>query len=169
MSSSLIQSIANSGNSARFSECGRFRYLLTREFGGESTCLFVMLNPSTADAERDDPTIRRCVGFARREGFGRLEVVNLFAFRSTSPSVLFAASDPVGGNNDREVSSALERADLVVVAWGNNADFDTGRVEAVRGLIERSGVPMKCFGLTAKGQPRHPLYVRANAELVEFG
>ncbi|HIF72294.1 MAG TPA: DUF1643 domain-containing protein [Dehalococcoidia bacterium] len=155
-------------NSARFSECGRFRYLLTREFGGESTCLFVMLNPSTADAVQDDPTIRRCVGFARREGFGRLEVVNVYSFRSASPAVIFAASDPVGGDNDQALADALERADLVVVAWGNNAEFDLARVDVVQAFIEQSGKPVKCFGLTAKGQPRHPLYVRADAEMVAF-
>lgn len=153
---------------ALFSERRRYRYFLSREFGGDSTCLFIMLNPSTADAEWDDPTIRRCIGFASREGFGRLEIVNLFGFRSSSPSVLMATEDPVGDGNDRQILAALERADLVVVAWGNNADFDSGRIEFVREAIERSGKPVKCFGLTSKGQPKHPLYLRLDAELVAF-
>ena len=150
-------------NVAHFSECGQFRYLLTREFGGDSTCLFIMLNPSTADAEQNDPTIRRCISFAKREGFGRLEVVNLYAFRSASPSVLFAAHDPVGPRNDHDIEAALDRADTVVVAWGNHAGQE--RITKVVGLIERSGKVSNCFGLTKQGQPKHPLYLKADAVL----
>ena len=157
-------------NMARFSKCHRFRYVLTREFGSDSTCLFVMLNPSTADADRDDPTIRRCIGFAKREGFGRLEVVNLYAFRSTSPSTLFAAPDPIGPGNITEIREALGRADMVIVAWGNNVNSgaDPGRVGDVVALIERSGRPVRCFGLTKQGQPKHPLYLRSDAGLMPF-
>lgn len=151
---------------ARFSKCRQFRYVLTREFDGDSTCLFVMLNPSTADADQDDPTIRRCIGFTKRQGFGRLEVVNLYAFRSTSPAGLSAASNPVGPDNDAEIQEALERADLVVAAWGNNTGFDHGRVADVMTLIKRSAKPVKCFGLTKQGQPRHPLYLRSDTGLV---
>ncbi len=147
-----------------FSDCGLYRYLLTREFGDDSTCLFVMLNPSTADAEQDDPTIRRCISFAKREGFGRLEIVNLYAFRSSSPSILFAAIDPVGPANDHEIEVALDRADSVVVAWGNHAEQE--RVNKVVGLIKRSCKVTNCFGLTKLCQPRHPLYLKADADLV---
>jgi hypothetical protein len=153
-------------NSANFSECGRYRYLLTRGFGGESTCLFVMLNPSAADAEQDDPTIRRCISFARREGFGRLEVVNIYGFRSASPSVLFAAKDPIGEGDDAAITAALERTDSVVVAWGNHAEQE--RAAAVIELIKRSGKLARCFGLTMQGQPKHPLYLHADTELVEY-
>ena len=153
-------------NTAHISGCRRYRYVLTREFGGNSTCLFIMLNPSTADADRDDPTIRRCIGFAKREGFGRLEVVNLYAFRSTSPSTLFTAPDPVGPDNNCEIWEALERADMVIAAWGNNASGDADQVGEVMALIERSGRPVKCFGRTGWGQPRHPLYLRSDTGLV---
>ena len=149
---------------AHFSECGQFRYSLTREFGGESTCLFIMLNPSTADVEQDDPTIRRCISFAKREGFGRLEVVNLYGFRSASPSVLFAASDPVGPANDREIEATLDRADSVIAAWGNHAEQE--RVTKVSGLIRRSGKVSNCFGLTKLRQPKHPLYLPSDAGLI---
>jgi len=151
-------------NTAHFSECGDYRYLLTREFGGESTCLFVMLNPSTANAEQDDPTIRRCISFAQREDFGRLEVVNIYGFRSASPAVLFAADDPIGDKNDSEILAALDRATSVIVAWGNHAEPE--RATVVQRLIEHSGKPMKCFGLTKLGQPKHPLYLSSDAELV---
>ena len=151
-------------DTAHFSVCGQFRYLLTREFHGDSTCLFIMLNPSTADAEQDDPTIRRCISFAKREGFGRLEVVNLYAFRSPSPSILFAAPDRVGPANDHEIEAALTRADSVVVAWGNHAEQE--RVAKVTGLIERFGKVSNCFGLTKLGEPKHPLYLPTNSALV---
>ena len=154
---------------ARYSEDGRHRYLLTREFGSDSTCVFVMLNPSTADADHDDPTIRRCIGFARREGFGRLEIVNLFGFRATLPVDFFAADDPVGSENDVEIKLSISRADLVVVAWGNHGAFDAGRTTAVLGLITDSGTVTKCFGMTTKRQPRHPLYLPTDTELVKFG
>ena len=152
------------------SESDHYRYLLTREFGGGSTCLFIMLNPSTADADHDDPTVRRCIGFAKREGFGRLEVVNLYAFRSASPSTLFAAPDPVGPDNIFEIREALDRADMVIVAWGNNANagVNPGNVSEVMALLERSGKPVKCFGLTMQGQPGHPLYLRSDTGLVAF-
>lgn len=151
-------------DSGRLSECRNYRYLLTREFGGDSTCLFVMLNPSSADAEKNDPTIRRCIGFARREGFGRLEVVNLYGFRSASPATLLSAKDPVGPDNDPVIQDALGRADAVILAWGNHAEKP--RTTTIRNLIELSGKPAFCFGLTKLGQPKHPLYLSANAVLV---
>ena len=123
-----------------------------------------MLNPSTADAEHNDPTIRRCISFAMREGFGRLEVVNLYAFRSPSPSVLFAALDPVGPANDHEIEAALDRADSVIAAWGNHAEQE--RVPKVVGLIKRSGKVSNCFGLTKLAQPKHPLYLPSDTNLI---
>ena len=105
---------------ARFDPSGRYRFRLTRCWNpGAPVVAFVMLNPSTADARRLDPTVRRCVGFARTWGFGGLEVVNLFALRATHPPDLFADPEPVGRGNDRAVVDAAVRADLVVVAWGD--------------------------------------------------
>ena len=136
--------VTNRPNIARISKSRRYRYTLTREFDGDSTCLFIMLNPSSADAVQDDPTIRRCIGFAKREGFGRLEVVNLYAFRSKSPSALFADLDPVGPDNTGEIRKALGRADVVIVAWGNNArnNANADRTGEVMALIERSVKPV---------------------------
>ncbi|MEC9374624.1 MAG: DUF1643 domain-containing protein, partial [Planctomycetota bacterium] len=109
---------------ALFDPTGRYRYRLTRRFpdapaDGPAAC-FVMLNPSTADAERDDPTIRRCIGFARGWGCATLDVVNLFAFRATRPADLRAAEDPVGPCNQRHVRAAIRRADMVIFAWGDH-------------------------------------------------
>lgn len=107
------------GNVAQFSPCAKYRYLLTREgLGGTGTCLFIMLNPSTADAMVDDATIRRCSGFAQRWGYARLEVANIYAYRSTDPRALRDLADPVGPENDQYIAEAVARADKVVCAWG---------------------------------------------------
>jgi hypothetical protein len=120
-----------------------------------------MLNPSAADAEHDDPTIRRCIGFARRWGYGALDVVNLFAFRTHSPALLKRAADPVGPENDRHLAETVARASRVVAAWGCHGGFD-GRNTKVLPLLGNSSV---CFGLTRGGHPRHPLYVRGDADV----
>jgi hypothetical protein len=150
---------------ATISSCGRFRYSLLRRWGEGSTAVFVMLNPSTADASQDDPTIRRCVGFAKREGCGALVVVNLFAFRATSPAYIKAASDPVGPENDNYVMEALIDADgPAIAAWGVHGSY-RGRDKALRLLTD---VPLYCLSMTKAGAPGHPLYIRADAPLMPF-
>lgn len=152
-------------SSAIISPCGLYRYRLSRRWDDGPTCVFVMLNPSTADAAQDDPTIRRCIGFAKREGCGALDVVNLFAFRATSPAHMKAAPDPIGLDNDDHVMCALVDADgPVIAAWGAHGSF-RGRDSTVRLLTD---VPMSCLGLTKAGAPRHPLYVRGDAPLIAF-
>jgi hypothetical protein len=125
--------------------------------------LFVMLNPSTADASRDDPTIRRCVGFAKAWGFGALSVANLFALRSTDPSVLLSAQDPVGPDNDAMILELARKASLVVAAWGAHK-VAARRAAAVQSLLPKA----VCLGLTSSGQPRHPLYAPGNAQPLAF-
>ena len=101
-----------------FSEDEKFRYLLERRWSrGKRTLLWVMLNPSTATSEIDDPTIRRCIGFALQD-FDRMLVCNLFAYRSTNPGVLPHVADPVGPGNDRTILGCARRSQKVVVAWG---------------------------------------------------
>lgn len=149
---------------ATISECGLYRYRLTREWGAGATAVFIMLNPSTADASQDDPTIRRCVGFAKREGCGRLEVVNLFAFRATAPKDMRAAADPIGPENDAHILAAVTAADGPrIAAWGAHGG-QRGK-EVGRRL---RGMGLKCLGLTAALAPRHPLYVRGDAPLVAY-
>ena len=143
-----------------FSPCGQYRYRLSRAWLlGEGTVLFVMLNPSTADAEMDDPTVRRCMGFARRWGFQGLVVGNLFAWRATDPRELQRASDPVGPENDRHLAEMSGGADVTIVAWGAH-DVQRGRASDVLGLLKGS---VEHLGLTKQGHPRHPLYLRADA------
>jgi hypothetical protein len=117
-----------------------------------------MLNPSTADHQNDDPTIRRCIGFAMHWGYGAVAVGNLFAFRTPSPRVLRQAAQPVGRNNDRWLQRLAAESSRVIAAWGNHGSF-LGRDAQVRGLLG----PLYAFSLTQQGQPRHPLYLPNSA------
>ena len=141
---------------AAFSACRRYRYALWRRWAHGPTVLFVMLNPSTADAHNDDPTIRRCIGFARAWGFGSLAVANLFGLRTPSPRVLARSAAPVGARNDRWLRKLQDEASLVLAAWGNHGRL-RDRATAVRCLLS----DLHTLGLTGAGQPRHPLYVAA--------
>ena len=149
---------------AALSRCGTYRYALWREWdGGAPTVLFIGLNPSTADRRRDDPTIRRCIRFARDWGFGRLTVANLFALRATDPRVVMRAAAPVGPRNDRWLHRLSREASLVVVAWGVHGSHRGRDAEVLRMLP-----PPTCLGVTRGGAPLHPLYVRADARPVDL-
>lgn len=159
------------GSSALISKCGRYRYFLTRGWGDGGECTFIMLNPSVADAEEDDPTIRRCIGFARRSGYGSLRVVNLFALRATKPDELRLADDPVGPSNDEHIVTALG-ADLVIAAWGAHGGLH-GRDQQVIDIFKfvmraNPKFTVHCLGHTQSGQPKHPLYLAKNSPLKVF-
>ena len=143
---------------ASFDSSGAFRYRLWRTWDKqlERVC-FVMLNPSKADAEHDDPTIRRCLGFARDNGYGGLDVVNLFAYRTPSPRELMTCPDAVGPENERHLAAAIEDCATTVAAWGVPGSDGWHRYETLR------VASLKCLGITLGGHPRHPLYVAANA------
>ncbi len=146
-------------SSAEFSTCGRYRYVLTRIWRERRPIvLFIGLNPSTADAKRDDPTIRRCIGFARRWRCGGVAIVNLFAYRATDPRDLFRVADPVGSYNDAAILAASGRADQIIAAWGRHGRY-LGRDAAVLNLLDRAD----CLGRNRDGSPRHPLYLPANS------
>lgn len=120
-----------------------------------------MLNPSTADELGDDPTIRRCIGFARRWGYAGLIVANLFALRATDPLALFAAHDPVGDPANRDaILGAIDEAALILCAWGHFAAA-RDRGQEVAALVRKRGHVPHCLGLTRQGAPRHPLYLPA--------
>jgi hypothetical protein len=150
----------------------RYRYLLTRELDGFNPPLvFCMLNPSTANATDNDPTIRRCIGFANREHACSLIVVNLYAFRATNPADLPILNDPfgwcpIGPENDYAIRSAANGAKRMVCAWGANADRK--RVKHVCTMLRHLGVDLVCLGTTKHGHPRHPLYVKADQPLVHY-
>lgn len=154
--------------SAILSECGRYRYVLTRETGGgRGVVAFIMLNPSTATADVDDPTIRRCRGFARDWGYGSLVVLNLFALRATDPALMKAAADPVGPDNDRHLREVARNANAVVAAWGVHGGH-RGRDRHVLALLADLDGDLLCLGTTRAGHPRHPLYAPANLAPIAF-
>lgn len=125
-----------------------------------------MLNPSTADANADDPTIRRCKRFAEDLGYTGLIVVNLYAFRATNPKALIFAEDPVGPDNDTYIKALCAHRD-VICAWGANAGTD--RVSAVVQLLKSVNASMYHLGLTKGGMPKHPLYISANQTMIKWG
>ena len=152
---------------AIFDMIGKYRYTLWREWSTyHPRIVFVLLNPSTADQERNDPTIRRCIGFARAWKFGSVEVVNLFAYRATDARELLKIDDPVGDENDLFLIHAVERCSTVVVGWGSRGTL-LGRDRRVLSLlVDKKDV--FCLGITKDGQPRHPLYVKGDTVLVPF-
>lgn len=149
--------------------CG-YRYTLSRGpwLDGEGTVLFVMLNPSTADTTRDDPTIRRCVGFAQRWGYHQLLVGNLYALRATDPRQLHQAADPVGPRNDYWLNKLAGMATEVVVAWGATPHPQPERARHVLELLEFQAGGARCLGQTKHLHPRHPLYVQRDATRMPF-
>jgi hypothetical protein len=125
-----------------------------------------MLNPSTADATQDDPTIRRCRGFAESWGHAGVTVANLYAYRATKPNDLWYTTDPIGPENDDHLYRLMKMYVDVVCAWGTNAKPE--RVAAFVELSRKAGVRLWCLGTTKSGAPRHPLYVKADQPLVEW-
>jgi hypothetical protein len=143
--------------SAEISPCGRYRYVLRRRWSpGVREAVFLMLNPSTADANRDDPTVRKCAGFAKNWGMDCLTIVNLFAHRATDPRELRRADgDIVGPDNDTWIArSTASLSALIIFAWGGHGDRFPERTAEVDRLVGRA---VRCLGTTDSGQPRHPL------------
>jgi len=140
---------------AIFSPDRKFRYFLTRTWDANAPLVaFICLNPSTADEFHDDPTVRRCLAYARDWGYGGLLVANLFALRTTDPRGLRKVHDPVGPDNDTWIKRAAARSDLCIAAWGNG-----GRLHG-RGRIVRNMLPhLHCLGVNHSGEPAHPLYL----------
>jgi hypothetical protein len=144
---------------AVISEDGNYRYMLSRQWSDVGkTVGFVCLNPSTADSETDDNTVRRCINFAKLWGGNRLLIGNLFAYRSTDPLALRVAIDAVGQENDRWLSWLVSECDIVVAAWGVHGDLNR-RNEVVRGLFPGA---LRILKLTKHGHPAHPLYLPKN-------
>lgn len=150
---------------ASISNCGRYRWWLRRVWGAPllndgcypSVVNFVMLNPSTADAEIDDPTIRRCIAYAKSWGYGGLTVTNLYAFRSTDPRELKRAADPIGEWNSHYVRTMAADAAMTVCAWGSNAE--RFHAQEVLGWLLESSKKVTALRVSKTGQPCHPLYL----------
>ena len=159
-------------SAADISECGTWRYTLTRLWSKDTPPLPVcMVNPSTADAFVLDPTIKRVVGFAQREGFGGILITNLFALRSTDPEGLKTAADPVGPANDHALTSIFEgsaaRRLPVLVGWGKHGRL-FGREAKVIAMAQKAGAVLVSLGENGDGTPRHPLYIAADRPFQKF-
>lgn len=157
---------------ASISPCGRYRYWLTREW--EAGCFklpIIMLNPSTADASNDDRTIGRCVEFARREGFGGIVVMNLFAFRATSPDAMKSADDPFGPkcarHLDKLMTYSVEFDVPILAAWGAHGGY-RDRAAQIMASAKGFGARLVSLGITKDGHPRHPLYVKGDQPFEPF-
>ena len=160
---------------AIFDETRVYRYLLRRHVQMRPTSwrtgrvLFVLTNPSKADEELNDPTVRRIITFARTWGFSMLELVNAFALRATDPVELSRHPDPIGPENDRHILEAVDRADLVVCGWGDEGRL-LERGQTVLSMIQERQKPwlIRCLDVNISGEPKHPLYVRRDAGPVTY-
>lgn len=142
-----------------------YRYSLSRIWDESLLKLLIIgLNPSTADATLDDPTMRRCIDFAKSWGFGSLIMADLFAYRSTDPQNLYGAKDPIDPENNNYLLNLHQKCDQTLVAWGNHGNF-LNRDNEVINLLHKE---IYCLGITKNNQPKHPLYIRADQERILF-
>jgi len=154
--------------SAIISKCGKYRYVLTRNLPQLvrhiKPCLFIMLNPSTADATENDPTIRRCIGFAERELCTSLTVINLYAYRATKPKDLLIIDFPVGEENQKHWVEQFDkhRYGLIVAAWGSH------KMARLHSRIFPRDYKVFCLGKNKDGMPKHPLFLSSNTKLEVF-
>lgn len=175
-----------------FSPCRKYRYTLWREWGNinpirDLLCSFerqrdgvrhlgnrdrflqiIGLNPSTADDTQDDPTIRRCIQFAKDWGFGGLCMTNLFAFRATDPKDMKQQADPVGRDNDYWLMEIAEKAGLILCAWGKDGKFLYRGEDVKRSFGRRHQIALHCLGLNGDRTPKHPLYLKKDLRPISF-
>ena len=147
-------------NTAKLSRCRHYRYALWRTWDeAKPRVMFIGLNPSTADETHDDPTLIRCMNFAKAWDYGGVCMTNLFAYRATDPKAMMAYATPVGSQNNKWLTTLAEEAGLVVAAWGNYGNF-LNRAHKVKKLIPH----LHCLKLNASGEPAHPLYQPAHMQ-----
>lgn len=157
----MIPSLEECRTDAVFSPCERYRYTLERIWDeGKPFANFICLNPSTATATKDDPTNRRCRGFAWDWGMGGMITTNVFGWRSTDPKGLKDPEEPVGADNDRWIMEIASRAGVVVVAWGNHARLNSRSRDVARLLLD-GGIAATALAVNGSGEPKHPLYLSA--------
>jgi len=152
---------------AIFDPTRTYRYRLTRLWGtlleDKGTITWIMLNPSTADEFQDDPTIRRCIGFSKQWGFSRLIITNLYGLRSTDPKQLLLSSNPIGDDNLYHIKKAVEESQFIMAAWGA---FQLGIPQSI--LPTLKNLELHCLGTTKSGQPKHPLYIKADTNPIRL-
>ncbi len=155
-----LESTVAPKNTAKLSRCRKYRYALWRTWDTQKPyVLFVGLNPSTADEHNDDPTLIRCMNFAKTWGYGGVCMANLFAFRATAPADMKAAADPIGKQNNVWLKKLAKEAGVVIAAWGNDGSYLSRSVEVKAMLPE-----LHCLKRNKSGEPAHPLYQPATAK-----
>jgi hypothetical protein len=155
----------NSG--ATFSPCRKYRYKLWRIWDDSLPMVaFIGLNPSTADETKNDPTITRCINYAKKWGYGGMYMMNIFAFRATDPNVMKAEKRPIGPENDYHLYDIAKSVESVVCSWGNHGSH-ADRSEFVTSRLF-DDMKLHCLGTNKSGEPKHPLYLKADLEPIEF-
>jgi hypothetical protein len=145
---------------AKLSDCRKYRFALWRIWDeSKPYAMFIGLNPSTADEVENDPTINRCINYAKSWGYGGLCMANLFAFRATAPMDMMAAIDPIGVGNDEWLVKLAENAGVVVAAWGNSGSH-LNRSKQVLELLQN----LHCLRMNKSGEPAHPLYQKSDLQ-----
>jgi hypothetical protein len=146
-----------------------YRYVLWREWDmfNHHYLMVLGLNPSTADEHHDDPTIRRCIGYAKQWGYGALCMTNLFAYRSTDPQELYGMESPVGPENDRHITAVATEANMILAAWGTHGRYQD-RDRHVMALLTQTCQVMS-LGTNKDGTPKHPLYVAKKQKPLPYG
>ena len=169
--SDVVKHTGNLGE-ALFGSSMEHRYTLTRKWAAgraRKRIVWIMLNPSTADADQNDPTIARTISFSKKWAFSDLVILNIFALRSTDPAALKTHIDPIGPLNDHYIRKTVKSADLVVAGWGVHGAFlDRGREAARLVLDSSSHGELWCLGVTKDGHPKHPLYIAGDTDLRKF-
>jgi hypothetical protein len=142
----------------------KYRYLLSRVWDETKPMVMIIgLNPSTADEKEDDPTIRKCINYAKSWDYGGIYMLNLFAFRATQPSEMFKASEPIGEKNDTYIKTYSKKVNKVICAWGND-----GKYQNRSNLIKNSVDNLYYLKLNQTGEPAHPLYLKAKLTPKKF-
>ena len=162
---------------AIISPCKKYRYILSRSWNDykPGELVFIMLNPSTADDTIDDPTIRRCMGFSKREGYSGISVINLFAYRATNPQELYQAEDPIGEDNNPTILNYMLHAQddeisgikKIICAWGTHGSFNNRDKDIIQ-MAKEFKIDLYCLGKTKDGHPKHPLYIKKDQPIEIF-
>ena len=142
----------------------KYRYVLSRIWNdSEPMIMFIGLNPSTADEKEDDPTIRKCIDFAKNWGYGGFYMLNLFAFRATHPEDMFKENEPIGKDNDKYIKEYSKKCDKVMCVWGNNGVYKN-RSKEVLEMLDNAYY----LKLNQTGEPAHPLYLKSELVPIKF-
>lgn len=152
---------------AIFSFDKKYRYTLGRKWSNNGICLFILLNPSTADAFKLDPTITRAYNLSKRLGYGELIILNIFAIRGSNPDIIKDVADPVGTLNNYYIKKTVKKSDLIILGWGNHGKINNRSSEIIN-IINKIGKEYHVLDINKSGEPKHPLYTKSDIKLKKF-